>query len=161
MTKTAFPRLNLPAAPLRVRRSPLPPEGDGVVRVYDPLRRKWVALTPEEWVRQHFTAWMISTLGYPAAMMANEVSLRLNDTARRCDTVVFRPDGLQPLMIVEYKAAAVPLTQRVFEQARRYTMTLRAPYLAVSNGLRHYCLHLDFAKGTCEFLPSFPRFAEL
>lgn len=156
-----LPVLNLPAAPLKLRRWPAPPQGDGLLRVYDPLRRKYVALTPEEWVRQHFTAWMIGHLGYPALLMANEVALRLNSTARRCDTVVFSRRGLEPLMIVEYKAPSIEITEKVFEQARRYTMTLHAPYLAVSNGLAHYCLHLDFAAGSATFLPAFPLFAEL
>lgn len=159
----AFPQLTRIVA-LRLSRIDAEVESDpatGLVRVYDPLRRRWVALTPEEWVRQHFAAWLTGGLGYPAAMVANEVSLRLNDTARRCDTVVFSPRGLRPLMIVEYKAPQVALTRGVFEQARRYTMTLRAPYLAVSNGLLHYCLRLDPAAGTARFLAAFPPYEVL
>ena len=76
---------------------------NGNTEVYDPLRRRFVALTPEEFVRQHFAAWLAGSLGYPASLMANEVSLTLNNTRRRCDTLVFDTDG-KPLMIVEYKA---------------------------------------------------------
>ncbi len=86
---------------------------DGVERVLDPLRGKWVALTPEEWVRQHFVAHLTENLGYPAALMGNEVPLTLNGTSRRCDTVLFSSEGLRPVMIVEYKAPHVEITAGV------------------------------------------------
>ena len=97
---------------------------DGVERVLDPLRGKWVALTPEEWVRQHFVAHLTENLGYPAALMGNEVPLTLNGTSRRCDTVLFSSEGLRPVMIVEYKAPHVEITQRVFDQIVRYNLSL-------------------------------------
>ena len=157
-TPTALPPLNLPAliAP-RIEMC-----ADGVVRIYDPLRRKLVALTPEEWVRQHFTAWMTSAgMGYPAPLMANEVAITLNDTQRRCDTVLYRRRGLTPLMIVEYKAPQVAVTQRVFDQITRYNMALQVPYLAVSNGLTHYCCHIDYATRKATFLRPFPPYSAL
>ena len=126
-----------------------------ILKVFDPLRGKYVALTPEEYVRQHFTAWMTDSLGYPASLMDNEVSLRLNDTSRRCDTVVFRPDGT-PSVIVEYKAPTVAITQDVFDQIARYNMVLRSHYLVVSNGLRHFCCEMDYEKETYRFLPRIP-----
>lgn len=129
-----------------------------ILKVFDPLRSKYVALTPEEYVRQHFTAWMTGSLGYPASLMKNEVSLSLNNTRRRCDTVVFRSDG-SPVVIVEYKAPTVAITQDVFDQIARYNMVLRSRYLIVSNGLRHYCCEMDYDNETYAFLPNIPHWA--
>ncbi|MDE5839500.1 MAG: type I restriction enzyme HsdR N-terminal domain-containing protein [Muribaculaceae bacterium] len=126
-----------------------------ILKVFDPLRGKYVALTPEEYVRQHFTAWMTGYLGYPASLMNNEVSLTLNDTRRRCDTVVFRKDG-SPSVIVEYKAPTVAITQKVFDQIARYNMVLHSRYLIVSNGLRHFCCRMDYDEDTYSFLPQIP-----
>ena len=152
-----LPQLNLP--PLEKLR--IETGADGVRRIFDPLRGKFVALTTEEWVRSHFTAWLTGTLGYPAALMANEVSLTLNDTARRCDTVLFTREGLHPRMIIEYKAPHIEITQKVFDQIARYNMVLRAPYLVVSNGLRHFCLSVDHTGGTARFLPDLPPYRAL
>ena len=131
-TDGRLPRLNLPPADLKIRR-----DGD-IVRVFDSLRQKYVVLTPEEYVRQHFVGWMTSALRYPRTLMANEVGIELNGMRRRCDTVVFNQDST-PLIIVEYKAPGVEVTQDVFDQIVRYNMVLRAKYLVVSNGMRHYC----------------------
>ena len=144
------PPLNLPPVDLRLRL-----EGK-TLKVFDPLRRKYVALTPEEYVRQHFTAWMTERLGYPASLMGNEVSIKLNDTARRCDTVVFRSDG-SPAVIIEYKAPTVAITQNVFDQIARYNMVLRSHFLIVSNGLHHFCCEMDYEKSSYMFLSQIPR----
>ena len=106
----SFTTLNLPPAQLRMRR-----DASGRVRVYDRWRSRWVVLTPEEWVRQQFVSMLVTTRGYVSGRIANEVSLDLNGTPRRCDTVVYRYDG-KPLMIVEYKAPEVVITQAVFDQ---------------------------------------------
>ena len=151
-----MPPLNLPAAQLQCKIC-----DDGVRRVYDALRRKFVALTPEEWVRQHFVAYMTGELGYPAALMGNEVGITLNGTSRRCDTVLFSRNGLVPLMIVEYKAPHIEITQRVFDQIVRYNMVLHARWLVVSNGMRHFCCEIDYEKRGVRFLPNVPRYAEL
>lgn len=127
-----------------------------LLKVFDCLRGKYVALTPEELVRQHFASWMISDLGYPASLMSNEVQISLNGTRRRCDTVVFRPDG-SPMMIVEYKAPTVAISQAVFDQIARYNMTLKSRFLTVSNGLQHYCCEMDYDNDTYRFLKEIPR----
>lgn len=147
-------KLNLPEAPLKLTREP-----DGTVKVFDPLRLKWLVLTPEEWVRQNFVAYLTGTLGYPAGLMGNEISIILNGTARRCDTVIFNRDG-SPLMIVEYKAPHITISQQTFDQIVRYNMVLHARYLTVSNGLCHYCCKIDYQNHTYRFLPSVPA-AEL
>ena len=148
-------QLNLPAFQARVRRN----GSNGSLQVFDRLRAKFVALTPEEWVRQHFVEWLIAEKGYPASLMANEVGLRLNDTLRRCDTVVFSPAGATPVMIIEYKAPDVAITQSVFDQIARYNLVLRADWLVVSNGVAHYCCRYNHATGRYAFvreIPSWP-----
>jgi predicted type IV restriction endonuclease len=128
------------------------------LEVFDPLRKKWFVLTPEEWVRQHFVHYLLSEYGYSAHRMANEVGLRLNNTLRRCDTVVY-DDYMQPLMIVEYKASHIQITQRVFDQIARYNMVLGAKYLIVSNGLNHYCCSI--ADGNVTFMRNIPRYEDI
>lgn len=155
---TAMPDLCLPAAALRLRRADC---GDGTsFDVFDVLRRRWVRLTPEEWVRQHFVHYLIGSKGYPAALLGNEVSLQLNGTARRCDSVLFGLDG-RPRMIVEYKAPHVALTQRVFDQVSRYNIVLRSPWLVVSNGMKHVCCHLDLERQTYTFVREIPDYSTL
>lgn len=150
-----LPTLNLPPHQLKLRRQP-----DGTVQVYDPLRLKWLVLTPEEHVRQRFTAFLTASLGYPAGMMANEVSLRLNGTLRRCDTVLFDRQR-KPLAIIEYKAPDIPISQAVFEQIVRYNMVLHTSYLMVSNGLRHYCCHVEYTPPKVTFLREIPHYTAL
>ena len=148
-----YDRLNLPSFDIALRR-----DADGAVRVYDPRRGKWLVLTPEEWVRQHFVHYLINDLEYPAAMVANEVGLTLNGTRRRCDTVIFSRD-LRPVCIVEYKRPSVEITAGVFDQIARYNSVLGAPFLMVSNGLRHFCCHFDGSGYT--FLRALPSYQDL
>ncbi len=145
--------LNLPSAPLRYERQ------GAQLKVLDPLRRRFVALTPEEWVRQHFVHYLIAFRGYPAGLMANEITLSLNGTSRRCDSVIYDRLG-KPWMIVEYKAASVPVTRTVFEQILRYNIVMRAPYLTVTNGLHIYCCHIDIADGSYQFIDDLPAFPD-
>ncbi len=149
---SSYPTLNLPVADLRLG------EKDGQPTVFDPLRRRYVRLTPEEWVRQHFVAFLTVHKGYPSGLLANEVTIALNGMTRRCDSVLFGLDRL-PLMIIEYKAPTVALTQRVFDQVWRYNMVLRVEWLIVSNGLNHVVCRLDKKKGTYAFLPQVPEYA--
>lgn len=143
--------LNLPKIELRTTL-----EGE-IVKVFDPLRRKYVALTPEEFVRQHFAAWLQSDLGYPSSMMANEVKVELNGTSKRCDTIVYGPDG-KPWMIVEYKAPDIKISQSVFDQIVRYNMELMAKYLVVSNGIEHFCCVMDYDSDNYNFIPRIPGY---
>ena len=152
--KIDFSRFNLPPAELKIVRR------NGVYKVFDPIRKDYFYLTPEEFVRQLFVAMLINDLGYPASLMANEIGIRLNDTYKRCDTVIFNPDG-NPLMIIEYKAPSVKLTQEVFNQIIRYNMSLKAKYLVVSNGYNNYCCKIDYDTFTTEFLSSIPDYNEI
>ena len=146
--------LNLPAFEAKIITR------DGKRSIFDVIRRRYVALTPEEWVRQHFVHFLMTHKGYPQALMANEVQVQLNGTKKRCDTVLYRRD-LTARMIVEYKAPEVEITQKVFDQITRYNMVLKVDYLVVSNGLCHYCCRIDYARNTYYFLPDIPHYADL
>lgn len=148
-------QLNLPAFDYKLSR-----DSDGVTRIYDCLRDKFVALTPEEWVRQHFVNFLITERSYPRGLMANEVSLKLNRTSRRCDTLVYSRTG-RPLAIVEYKAPAIAVSQVVFDQIARYNSVIGADYLIVSNGLSHYCCRFDRERQSYSFLREIPLYNEL
>lgn len=125
------------------------------MKVFDPLRRKFVAYTPEEHVRQHFVAYLADVLHYPRGLMANEVSLDINGLSRRCDTLVSDREG-KPFMVVEYKAPSVTITQEVFDQIARYNMVIGARYVVVSNGLRHFCCMMDASGSSYHFIPRIP-----
>ncbi len=128
--------------------------------IFDILRHCYVALTPEEWVRQHFVHFLADYKGYPTSLMANEVSLTLNNTKRRCDTVVYNKN-LKPCMIIEYKAPTVKIDKNVFTQIYRYNLVLRVDYLVVSNGLQHYCCKMDYKNNTFQFQTELPDYNTL
>lgn len=148
-----FP-LNLPTFDAKIRVE------DGKKQIFDPVRRRYVALTPEEWVRQHFVHFLVNHQGFPSSLLANEVTIKLNNTVKRCDTVLYRLN-LSPRLVVEYKAPHVEITQEVFDQITRYNMTLKVDYLIVSNGLRHYCCQMDYTRQTYRFLTDIPAYEEL
>ena len=125
--------------------------------IFDVLRRRYVALTPEEWVRQHFVHFLIDEKGYPPMLLANEVSLKIGEKKLRADTVLY-DSQLQPRMIVEYKAPTVALTPRVFEQITAYNLLLKVDFLVVSNGLEHFCCRMDYERESYEFLPEIPSY---
>ncbi len=147
-----MPRLNLPPFTPRLTIT------GGKPRIWDSLRQRYVALTPEEWVRQHFVSYLTASLDYPTPLMANEVSIDLNGMSRRCDTVVYDTQ-LRPLMIVEYKRPGVKITQKVFSQISRYNLTMRVDYLTVSNGLQHFCCKMHYESGTYTFLENIPQWS--
>lgn len=146
--------LNLPSFDINVKKI------GGKISILDPLRRKFVALTPEEWVRQHFVNFLLKEKGYPAALIANEVQIDLNKLKKRCDSVVYNRD-LSPLMIIEYKAPDVDITQQVFDQIVRYNIVLKVKYLIVSNGLNHYCCIMDYDKQSFNYLSDIPNYTDL
>lgn len=150
---TVQPTLALPDHGVKTKHAP---QG---TQVFDPIRRRWVALTPEEWVRQHFLNHLVHDLGYPASLIAVERALVLNDLAKRADIVVHGADG-HPILLVECKAPGVPITQRTFEQAARYNSVFKVPLLMVTNGLRHYCCRVDHATAHIAFLDHLPAFGQ-
>lgn len=150
-----LPSLCIPYAQLRLGKTE-----EGNLLVYDILRKKFVHLTPEEFIRQNFVHWLVDTLGYSPHYMANEVSLELNGTRKRCDTVVFDRFN-RPVMIVEYKAPDVEITQDTFDQIVRYNMELKAKYLVVCNGRQQYCCRIDYERNTYNFIKTIPSYTEL
>ncbi len=133
---------------------------NGKTYIYDSLRRKEVVLTPEEWVRQHFVNFLITVRSYPPERIANEVCINVNTTSKRCDTVIY-DNYLKPLVIIEYKAPAINITKEVFDQISRYNSALKVPYLIVSNGLTHYCCHVDYQTMQYRFIPEIPEYSSL
>ncbi|MEG2819339.1 MAG: type I restriction enzyme HsdR N-terminal domain-containing protein [Muribaculaceae bacterium] len=147
-------QLNLPPREFKIKKT------DNSYQIFDELRKKFVALTPEEWVRQNFILYLINDKKFPAGLMDNEVSLVQNGIKRRCDTLVSDREGL-PFVIIEYKAPSIEVTQKVFDQIARYNMVMRAKYLIVSNGIIHYCCKIDYINSTYEFLTEIPNYSQL
>ncbi|ULB33868.1 MULTISPECIES: type I restriction enzyme HsdR N-terminal domain-containing protein [Proteiniphilum] len=146
--------LNLPSFDAKIRKI------NNGHQIFDPLRRKYVALTPEEWVRQHFVHYLITEKNYPASLIANETAIKLNSLTLRCDTVIYN-NNLKPLMIVEYKEPETTITREVFDQAARYSSVLRVPYIVVSNGMRHYCCLIDYENRAYRYLMEIPGYKDL
>ena len=147
-------KLNLPPYNANIK------SDNGRNLIFDVLRGKYVALTPEEWVRQNFVQYLINYKNYSRSLMNNEIPLRLNGTSKRCDTVVFSNIAV-PKMIIEYKAPEIKITQKVFNQITRYNMVLKVDYLVVSNGLNHYCCKMDYENQGYIFLEDVPDFSVL
>jgi len=133
---------------------------DGSTHIFDLIRKKYVKLTDEEWVRQHLINYLVSHKGYAMNWMAVEYSLSFNSMKKRADIVCFNHSG-SPLMIVECKSAKVKISQPVFEQIARYNASLHVPYLLVSNGLEHLCCQMDYQKKSYRFLQQIPNFKEI
>lgn len=147
-------RLNLPPFEIKLRGTKAQPQ------IFDILRKKYIALTPEEWVRQHFVHFLVEHKGYPAALMANEIQLKVGEKTLRVDSVLYSRD-LKPRMIIEYKAPHIPITQKVFDQISIYNMLLHVDYLVVSNGLQHYICKMDYNDKKYLFLEDIPDYEEL
>lgn len=146
--------LNLPLANIKIS------EREGKRVIFDFLRHRFVSLTPEEWVRQQFTHYLVEHKGYPAALMGNEIELTSNGKKRRCDSVVFDSKGM-PLVIIEYKAPTIAITQKVFEQISSYNVILHTKYIIASNGINHYCCRVDYDAKSYYFLRDIPDYSAL
>ncbi len=147
-------KLNLPAYEFRYRT-----EG-GIRKVLDVYRKRYVALTPEEEVRQRFARYLVEEKGFPASLVMTEYPLKLNTLSKRCDVLVHKPAGT-PAVLVECKAPEVKITQAVFDQAARYNLVFRVRYLMVTNGMKHYCCEIDFDTEKVSFLNAIPSYEEL
>lgn len=146
--------LNLPSFQVRLSGTQERPA------IFDILRRKYVALTPEEWVRQHFIHYLVEHLHYPSALLANEVQLRVGQKQLRADSVLYDRE-LRPRMVIEYKAPSIALTQKVFNQVSAYNLLLHVDYLIVSNGLQSYCCKMDYDHHKCLFIDHIPYYEEI
>lgn len=144
--------MSLPAADLRLRKL------EQRTQIYDAFRKRWVVLTPEEWVRQHFLHYLHFHLRYPSNLIAVEKSLTLNGLSKRADIVVY-DRKLQPWMLVECKKMDVKLDQSVFDQAARYNLVMNVPYLLITNGMQ--LLAALVSNGSAEFIQDLPEFPSL
>ena len=147
-------RLNLPQYEIKIG------EKDGKRTIFDFLRRKYVALTPEEWVRQHFTHYLVEQKGYPKGLLGNEIELRIGEKRLRCDSILYNKVA-QPQMIIEYKAPTIQIQQKTFDQISAYNLLLKVDYLIVSNGLQHYCCRMDYEHQNYSFLKDVPDYEKL
>ncbi len=143
--------LNLPPFEVRLR------EANGRQQIFDVLRRRYVSLTPEEWVRQHFVHYLLEQKSYPKGLLCNEVELKIGEKRLRCDSLLY-DKSMHPQMIIEYKAPQIALTQRVFDQISVYNLLLHVDYLIVSNGLQHYCCQMDYEQHQYRFLKEIPDY---
>jgi len=146
--------LNLPIYPFQIK------EEDKKTKIFDEIRRRFFVLTPEEWVRQHLIQFLIAVKGYPKNLIAVEKGLKLNGLQKRMDVLVYDKNG-KALLMAECKAPEVKINQSVFEQIGRYNIQMKLPYLLVSNGLEHYCAHVNFNNGQIDFLKDIPHYDEL
>ena len=147
-------QLNLPASELKIRST------NGKNEVFDSIRKRYVALTAEEWVRQHFIGYLVLERNVPSSLISVESSLKYNRLQKRSDIVIYNNLG-KPMMIIECKAPEVKITQDVFDQIAIYNMTLNVPYLVVTNGLEHFACYIDQRNSTYEFLKDIPDFSEI
>ncbi|MDX9847083.1 MAG: type I restriction enzyme HsdR N-terminal domain-containing protein [Tenuifilaceae bacterium] len=143
--------INLPQYPIKTR------QADGQLQVFDSLRKRYVALTPEEWVRQHFINYLTEYKGYPAGLISVELPVTINSMQQRADIVVFNRSGL-PLMVVECKSPSVKITNETYAQAARYNLSLQAPLLVVTNGLNHFCSQIDLANRSFNSIQEIPEY---
>ena len=144
-------KLNLPACKFKLK------SNENKTLIFDNLRKKYMVLTPEEWVRQHFVQFLIEEKKYPATLIAIEKQVLVNNLKKRSDILVFDKEG-KPDIIVECKAPKVKITQATFDQIARYNSKLNAKFLVVTNGLTHFYCKMDFQKETYIFLKEIPNY---
>ncbi len=144
--------LNLPSYSFNIKQE------KGLDYIFDSFRRKFVRLTPEEWVRQNFAAYLVHEKGYPASGLVMEKSLSYNKMVKRCDILIYDHNG-QPLLMVECKAPEVTLRPEVFDQIAVYNMVFRVQFLLVTNGMKHYGCRVDFESREIKFLNDIPEYA--
>jgi len=128
--------------------------------IFDFIRKKFVILTPEEWVRQNFLRYLVEEKKYPASLIAVEKEFKLNNLSKRSDAVVYNKTG-NPFLILEFKAPEVKIDQKVFDQIARYNMKLNVKYLIVSNGMQHYICQIDYENSNYQFLKEISEYSQI
>ena len=145
------PRLNLPEYSFKIKPS------EGSASIFDPIRKKYIKLTPEEWVRQNFIQYLVQEKRYPQGRIAVETTIEVNGLKRRCDAVIFDSAG-KPFLIIECKAPSVSVSQKTFDQIARYNLALNVTYLVVTNGIHHFCCKMTSEEKNYTFLKEMPEF---
>lgn len=143
--------LNLPSYPFKIKQE------NQVTFIFDEIRKKYLVLTPEEWVRQHVVQYIIMEKGYPRSLIKLEGGLKLNALQKRTDVVVFNSSG-EKILLIECKAPSVKITQQTFDQIARYNIVHKVPLLFVSNGLQHYTCEINFKEQNYQFVENLPSF---
>tara|TARA_R110002126_G_scaffold142546_3_gene288409 strand:- start:752 stop:1195 length:444 start_codon:yes stop_codon:yes gene_type:complete len=144
-------KLNLPTYNFKLKSS------ENKTLIFDNLRKKYMVLTPEEWVRQNFVSFLINEKKYPISLIALEKQLTINNRKKRTDILIFDKNGKHHI-IVECKAPQIKITQDTFDQIARYNLKLQAKYLIVTNGLQHFYCKMDFVNETYIFLKEIPNY---
>ena len=144
--------MNFPVYSFRFKNS------ENKVSIFDEIRKKFILLTPEEWVRQHVVQFLLQDKKYPKSYINVEKLIKINDLSKRYDGVVFQPNG-EIFLLIECKAPEVPITQQTFDQIARYNLVLKAKYLMVTNGLNHYFCQMDFENEKYVFLKELPEYS--
>ena len=147
-------KLNFPVYSFRFKNS------ENKVSIFDEIRKKFILLTPEEWVRQHVVQFLLQDKKYPKSYINVEKLIKINELSKRYDGVVFQPNG-EIFLLIECKAPEVPISQQTFDQIARYNLVLKAKYLMVTNGLNHYFCQMDFENEKYVFLRELPEFDRL
>ncbi|HPW97838.1 MAG TPA: type I restriction enzyme HsdR N-terminal domain-containing protein [Flavobacterium sp.] len=144
-------KLNFPVYSFRFKNS------ENKVSIFDPIRKKFILLTPEEWVRQHTIEYLMKEKNYPLSYINVEKLIKINDRNKRYDIVIFKPNGAI-FLLIECKAPEISISQATFDQIARYNLVLKAEYLMVTNGLNHYFCQMDFENERYNFLKELPDF---
>ncbi len=144
-------QLNLPSFEFKLK------EDKGKTFIFDAFRKKYVVLTPEEWVRQNVLEYLVQNKNYPRGWIAVEKEIDLNGLKRRYDALVYTPEG-NVWLLIEFKAPNIAITEEVFKQISAYNFKIKAPNLLVSNGLQHFFAQIDFEKQTYRFLKEIPNY---
>ena len=152
-----LPRLNFPEYNFKLQRSS---DERQSLKIFDIIRKKYVSLTPEEWVRQHLLHFLVNERKFPQSLVSVEKKLLINNLEKRTDVVIYS-SSLQPVLLAECKAPKVPLTQSVFDQAARYNMTLNVAYFLITNGIESFICRIDHERQSYSFLNEIPTYQEL
>jgi hypothetical protein len=143
--------LNLPTYQFKLKQKGLN------TQIFDAIRKKYVVLTPEEWVRQNFLQFLIQDKKFPSSLIAVEIALKYNQLQKRADVLVYDKTG-SPYLMVECKAPEVKITQDAFDQIARYNMKFKVKYLVITNGLNHFCCQMDYTTNNYQYLENIPFF---
>ncbi len=147
--------LNLPKYNFNIR-----PKGKGTYEIFDRHRKKFLSLTPEEWVRQNMLAYLIYDKNFPAPLISVESKIDLNLNTNRYDALVYNNQG-KPIMLIECKSPSVKINQSAFDQANAYNTQIKAPYILITNGLKHYCCVFIENEAKFEFMQNIPTYNKL
>lgn len=150
----SLPKLNIPDQNISIGKN------EGSIMIFDEFRKKYVVLTPEEWVRQNFLKYLVNNLDYPPSRLKLEASIKVGGKSKRCDAVFF-DKSLNPEIVIEFKSVNIKLDQKVLDQIGTYNISLSAPFLIVSNGIYHYTYKIDHLNKKFEYLNEIPSYSQL